>query len=170
MFSDRIEKYIPPKKGKRHVLRVIREILSFKRRSKKTDLEQALRYLNRVNKKSAVVFVISDFLARDFERPARVLAKKHDLIPIVIKDRLEKELPELPLLKLEDPETGELYQADLRDGELRRAYAAAAAGALAGLRRFFRSLKLDHLELAADGEYAAALNRFFKVREKRIAH
>ncbi|MGP8152903.1 MAG: DUF58 domain-containing protein [Smithella sp.] len=170
MFSDQIEKYIPPKKGRRHFLQVIREILSFKRQGTKTDMAQALRYLSRVNKKSSVLFVISDFLTKGYEQPIRILAKKHDLIPIIIKDKLEKYLPELPLVCFDDPESGEFVQVDLRNEKLRRDYEEAAAGELTELRKFFRSLEIDHLELAADGEYVAALNRFFKAREKRIAH
>lgn len=170
MFSDRVEKYIPPKRGRRHVLQVIREIISFKREGKKTDMAEALRYLNRVNKKSAVLFLISDFLAEGYEQPIRILSKKHDLIPVVIKDRLERKLPELAVVCFEDPESGELMEVDLRDESLRRYYEEASADELTGLRRFFRSLELDHLELAADGEYIAALNRFFKLREKRMAH
>ena len=170
MFSDRIEKYIPPKRGRRHVLLVIREILSFKRQGKKTDMAQALRYLSRVNKKSSVLFVISDFLAQGFEQPLRILSKKHDLIPILIKDKMEKQLPELPLVCFEDPESGELIEVDLRNENLRKAYHEISGSELNSLRRFFRSLKLDHLELGADGEYVAALNRFFKARERRIAH
>ena len=170
MFSDRIEKYIPPKRGRRHVLLVVREILSFTRQGKKTDMSQALRYLSRVNKKSSVLFVISDFLAHEYEQPIRILSKKHDLIPIIIKDRMEKQLPELPLVYFEDPESGELVAVDLRDEKLRQDYHSISAGELNSLRKFFRSLKLDHLELEADGEYVAALNRFFKARERRIAH
>jgi uncharacterized protein (DUF58 family) len=170
MFSDRVEKYIPPKRGRRHVLQVIREIISFKREGKKTDMAEALRYLNRVNKKSAVLFLISDFLAEGYEQPIRILSKKHDLIPVVIKDRLEKKLPDLPVVCFEDPESGEMMEIDLRDESLRRYYEEASADELTNLRRFFRSLELDHLELSADGEYIAALNRFFKLREKRMAH
>ncbi|MBN1364405.1 MAG: DUF58 domain-containing protein [Syntrophaceae bacterium] len=170
MFSDRIEKYIPPKRGRCHVLLVIKEILSFKRQGKKTDMVQALRYLSRVNKKSSVLFVISDFLAQGYEQPISILSKKHDLIPVIIKDRMEKQLPELPMVCFEDPESGELMEVDLRDEKLRKAYNEASANELINLRRFFRSLKLDHLELESDGEYAAALNRFFKTRERRIAH
>ena len=170
MFSDRIEKYIPPKRGRRHVLLVVREILSFKRQGIRTDMSQALRYLSRVNKKSSVLFIISDFLTQGYEQPIKILAKKHDLIPIIIKDKMEKQLPELPLVCFEDPESGELIEVDLRDEKLRHAYNEASANELIHLRRFFRSLKLDHLELGTDGEYVAALNRFFKVRERRIAH
>jgi uncharacterized protein (DUF58 family) len=170
MFSDRIEKYIPPKRGRRHVLQVIREILSFQREGKKTDMAQALRYLSRVNKKKAVLFVISDFLAQGYEQPIRILSKKHDLIPVIIKDRMEKNLPELPVVCFEDPESGDLIEVDLRSEKLRREYEEAATFELASLRKFFRSLELDHLELSADGEYIAALNRFFKAREKRMAH
>ena len=170
MFSDRIEKYIPPKRGRRHVLLVVREILSFKRQGKRTDMAQALRYLSRVNKKSSVLFVISDFLAHEYEQPIRILAKKHDLIPIIIKDKLEKNLPELPMISFEDPESGELIEVDLRNKKLREAYNEISAKELSDLRKFFRSLKLDHLELGADGEYVVALKHFFKVRERRIAH
>lgn len=170
MFSDRIERYLPPKKGKCHVLRVIRDILSFERQGKKTDMASALRYLNRVNKKSAIVFLISDFLAGEFEQPLRILSKRHDLIPIIIKDKMEKVLPRLNLVSFEDPESGELFQIDLRHQELRQDYQVASDESLANLRRFFRSLKIDYLELATDGEYVAPLNRFFKMRERRIAH
>ena len=170
MFSDRIEKYIPPKRGRRHVLLVVREILSFKRQGKRTNMAEALRYLSRVNKKSSVLFVISDFLAHEYEQPIRILAKKHDLIPIIIKDKLEKNLPELPMVSFEDPESGELIEVDLRNEKLREAYNKISAKELSDLRKFFRSLKLDHLELGADGEYVAALKHFFKVRERRIAH
>jgi uncharacterized protein (DUF58 family) len=170
MFSDRIEKYIPPKKGRRHVLQVVREILSFKREGRRTDMAQALRYLSRVNKKSSVLFVISDFLADGYEQPIRILSKKHDLIPIIIKDKLERFLPELPVVCFEDPESGDLIHIDLRNEKLRRDYEEASGEAMSGLRKFFRSLEIDHLELATDGEYVAALNRFFKAREKRIAH
>jgi uncharacterized protein (DUF58 family) len=170
MFSDRIEKYIPPKKGKHHVLQVVREILSFRRQGRRTDMAQALRYLSRVNKKSAVLFLISDFLAEGYEQPIKILARKHDLIPIMIKDQMEKSLPDLPLVSFEDPESGALISLDLRSKRLRNDYEAAAAEELATLRNFFRSLKLDHLELESDGEYVAQLNRFFKARERRIAH
>ena len=170
MFSDRIEKYIPPKRGRRHVLLVVREILSFKRQGKGTNMADALRYLSRVNKKSSVLFVISDFLAHEYEQPIRILAKKHDLIPIIIKDKLEKNLPELPMISFEDPESGELIEVDLRNKKLREAYNEISAKELSDLRKFFRSLKLDHLELGADGEYIVALKHFFKVRERRIAH
>lgn len=170
MFSDQVEKYIPPKKGKRHVLRVIREILSFNRQGKKTDMSSALRYLNRVNKKSAIIFLISDFLSSDYEKPIRVLAKRHDLIPIVIKDKMEKYLPVLNIVHIEDPESGELFEIDLRDEQMRANYQTASTEAMSNLHKFFRSLKLDHLELATDGEFISILNRFFKIREKRISH
>jgi len=170
MFSDKVEKYIPPKRGRRHVLLVIREILSFQRQSKKTDMAQALRYLSRVNKKSSILFVISDFLAKGYEQPINILSKKHDLIPIFIKYKMEKQLPQLPMVCFEDPELGELIDVDLRDEKLRQAYHDASTDTLNGLRKYFRSLKLDHLELETDGQYIAALNRFFKVRERRIAH
>lgn len=170
MFSDKVEKYIPPKRGRRHVLLVIREILSFKRQSKKTDMAQALRYLSRVNKKSSILFVISDFLADGYEQPIRVLAKKHDFIPIIIKDAMEKKLPRLSLVCFEDPESGELIQIDLRDEKLRQAYDDSSAVELNNSRKLFRSLKLDYLELGSDGEYLAVLNHFFKARERRIAH
>jgi uncharacterized protein (DUF58 family) len=170
MFSDKVEKYIPPKRGRRHVLLVIREILSFKRQGKRTDMAQALRYFSRVNKKSSVLFVISDFLAEGYEQPIRILSRKHDLIPIIIKDKMEKQLPRLPMVCFEDPESGELMDVDLRDEKMREVYNDISAGELNSLRKFFRSLKLDYLELGSDGEYITALNRFFKARERRMAY
>jgi len=170
LFSDKIEKYIPPKKGKRQVLRVIREILSQQKSSVKTDLGQALRYLNRVNRKSSIIVLISDFLAQDFQKPIRVLSKHHDLVPIVIKDRLEKTLPQLGLVNFEDPESNEIYSLDLSDQKIRAQYQAQSSNDSQTLAKFFRSLKLDHLELTCDGHYAAALTKFFKARERRIKH
>lgn len=170
MFSDRIEKYIPPQRGRRHVLLVIREILSFQRQGKKTDMAQSLRYLSRVNKKRSVLFVISDFLAQGFEQPFRILSKKHDLIPVVIKDNMEKQLPELPLICFEDPESGEFMDIDLRSEWLRNTYQTVSNDEMNNLRRFFRLLKIDHLEMGSDGDYVAALNRFFRARERRMTH
>ncbi|OGB87950.1 hypothetical protein A3H38_04850 [candidate division WOR-1 bacterium RIFCSPLOWO2_02_FULL_46_20] len=170
MFSDKIEKYIPPKKGKRHVLRVIREILFFKRESKKTNLPQALRYLNRVCKKNAVTVIISDFFDIDFEKPIRVLSKHHDVIPIIIKDRFEKELPKLSLVDLEDPETGNIYRIDLSDAVITEKYKNHSQNETNKLKTFFRSLSLDNLELTTDGNYALPLTKFFKARERRLKH
>lgn len=170
MFSDHVEKYIPPKKGKRHVLRVIREILCFNRQGKKTDMSSALHYLNRVNKKSAIIFLISDFLAISYEVPIRVLSKKHDLIPIIIKDKMEKDLPILNVVTIEDPESGDVFEVDFKNKRLRSDYQRAANESLVNLRKFFRSLKIDHLELSTNGKFIAELNRFFKIREKRMTH
>jgi uncharacterized protein (DUF58 family) len=171
LFSDITEKYIPPKKGKKHVMRLIREILYFKRQNKKTDLPQAIKYLNRVHRKNAIVFLLSDFLGVGAEKPMAALAKRHDLIPIVIKDRYEKELPSEPvILSFEDPESGERNYIDLSDRKVRSAYAKKAAEQDELRRKHLRAIDSDFIELSTDGEYIKPLNLFFRRREKRIRH
>src|SRR3954469_24263110 len=112
LFSDRVEKTIPPKKGRKHVLRLITDILTFKPQGKGTDLCAGLNYLSRVVKRKAVTFLISDFLAPDYESALRIVGRRHDLVPVVISDPLEAKFPRLGLVELEDPETGAHLMVD----------------------------------------------------------
>lgn len=168
LFSDQIEKYIPPKKGKKHVMRIIRDILFFKRKNTRTDLTQALRYFSRVQRKGAIVFLISDFLGDDYERPVTALARRHDLIPVFIKDRYELDFPAHDgLLTVEDPESGALLAIDGGDPAVRQAYREAAQAEYQRKLKFFRSLKVDCLELLTDGNYIKPLNQFFKRQQRK---
>ena len=167
VFTDHVEMFIPPQKGTRHVLRVIREILSFQPRKVKTDLAQALDYLGRVISRRAVVFTISDFQAEGFERPMRVLARRHDMIAVTIADPGEMQLPDVGLIELEDAETGETVLVDAGSPEVRRSYERLGMDRTSGLAALFRSVGVDRIDVMSGRGYVMDLVRFFRQREKR---
>src|SRR5690349_11186428 len=125
LFSDRVEKVVPPRKGRTHVMRLVSDILAFQPVGKGTDLGVGLGYLRQVAKRKAVTFLISDFLAPDYEKPLRLVGRRHDLVPVVITDPLEESFPRLGLVELEDPETGERYVVDTADPLVRGRFARA---------------------------------------------
>ncbi len=173
LFSDRIEKFIPPRKGGSHVLRIIREVLGYQPQEKGTDIAQALEYLGRVVHKRGVVFVLSDFLAPDFKKPLGILARRHDLISISITDRRELRLPALGLLELTDAESGASIVVDSSDQGFRERYQELGRYRQKGLARLFGSLSVDHIPIVLEaGEtkevgHVDELVRFFKRREAR---
>ena len=169
LFSDRVEKVIPPKKGRKHVLHVISEILTFQPVGKGTDLSVGLNYLSRVAKRKAVTFLVSDFLAPDFEKPLRIVGRRHDLVPVVVVDPLEEAFPRLGLVDLEDPETGERVLVDTADFLVRMEFARTMERQRETRRKLFKKLELDHVELRANEEFGGALVRFFKTRARRMA-
>jgi len=169
MFSDRVEKLVPPKKGRKHVLRVISEVLTFKPKHKGTDLRAGLDYLNRIAKRKTVCFLISDFIADEYEAPLRVAARKHDLIAMVLRDPLEKELPPLGIALVEDPETGERHHVDLSDPAVRGAFAGEAERRNQDRRRLFKKLDMDQVEIEVGREFVRPLVAFFRARSKRRA-
>ena len=171
MFSDRIEKFVPPKKGRRHVLRVVREILAFQPRGRGTDLPLALDYLNRVQSRRAVTFVVSDFQVTDEESVRKKLCaagKRHDVIALSLRDPREEELPAVGLVELRDAETGERALVDTFDRKVREEFAAKARSRLEGLRRLLRSASVDQVEIRSDADYVLPLIQFFRMRERRI--
>ena len=168
LFTDRIEKYIAPKKGRRHVLRVIREILAFEPKGTGTDLGLALEYLTHVQRRRAVCFFISDFQDEDFQRKLRVAGKRHDLVALSVRDPREEELPAVGLVELRDAETGERAAVDAFDRALRDAFAAKAQARLEALRQLFRSTAVDQVEIRTDTDYMQPLIRFFRMRGRRI--
>lgn len=167
VFTDVIELFIPAKKGVTHVLRLIREVLAFQPRRRGTDLNVALDYLGRILQKRAVVFLISDFLAADFSKALRVLAKRHDMIAISITDPREVELADVGLIAFEDAESGELLTVDSGDREVRARYAAQARQRLAALASGFAAMAVDHIPLQTGDDYVVDLVGFFKRRERR---
>lgn len=169
LFSDAVEKVIPPKKGRKHVLRVVSDILSHRPASRGTDLNAGLNYLTRIARRRAVTFLISDFLAGGFEGSLRIVSRKYDLVPVMLSDPMEQEFPALGLVELEDPESGRRSLVDTSDRRVRARYQAWMASRRNGLRTLFKRLELDHLELRAGEEYAAALARFFRARARRLA-
>jgi uncharacterized protein (DUF58 family) len=168
-FTDRIEKFLQPKKGKDHVLRVIREVLYFRPRGLGTDLGMALEHLYRTITKRSVVFVVSDFLTSGFERPLRVAARKHDLIAVTVTDPREEDLPPVGLLALEDAETGETALVDASDRRTRQRFRDWSAARRAARGTLFRSVGIDALELYTDRPYDVPLVRFFQRRARRMA-
>jgi uncharacterized protein (DUF58 family) len=169
LFSDRVELVIPPKKGRKHVLRLVSDILAFRPRGRGTDLSVGLTYLSRISKRRAVAFLISDFLAGGLEKPLRIVSRKHDLVPVVISDPLEDAFPRLGMVALEDPETGERVIVDTLDPAVRRHFAQRMQSAREERRRLFQKLELDHVELRAGEDYVNALARFFRIRARRMA-
>jgi uncharacterized protein (DUF58 family) len=191
LFTDEVEKFIPPRKGRRHVLRVIREVLFFEPRRRGTDLNGALEFLLRVTPHKAIAVVISDFLGSPAQargrhgrrlRPQMLLLeslaqasqsmlrqanRRHDLVAVQITDRYELELPALGHLVLNDAETGEVVEINTGDARKRAAFAERQARAQADLARLFRSAGIDAIRLRTDQPYAAELGRFFEAREKR---
>jgi uncharacterized protein (DUF58 family) len=166
IFTSEVEKYIPPKKGKNHVLRVIRELLYFKPGKKGTSIAEAMGYLNRVQRRKAVVFCVSDFIAKGFEAPMRVAAQRHDLIAITITDPRELTLPNVGLIDLEDPETGETMLVDTRKKAVRDAFNKEALKRKETLRTFFKSHGIDEIPVLTEADYVDPLVKFFKKREK----
>ena len=165
-FTDIIEKFIPPKKGKAHILRIIRELLEFKPKSTKTDITQALRYLTNAIKKKSIAFMISDFMDGDFTDAMKIASRKHDLIALRIYDKREKELPNVGLLKTIDPESGTTNWLNTSNKKVRNAYAAAIHKKEKTLTDIFRRTGVDNVSIATDESYMAPLSNLFKRRSK----
>jgi uncharacterized protein (DUF58 family) len=171
IFTDEVERFVPPKKGKKHVLRVISEILSYEPRSPRTNLGVGLQFLGRIARRRAVTFLVSDFLAPtgQYERALRIAARRHDLIPVTVTDPLEEALPSVGLVELEDPETGELVVFDT-SGPEGRAFAAESRSLRAAREALFKKLDLDAISIRTDRPYLPALTSFFEARARRLRH
>ena len=167
LFTDQIEQTVPTKKGKRHVLRVIREILYFKPKGRGTNLALALEHLARVQKRRAVVFVISDFQAADYESALKLVARRHDLIAIRITDPHERELPNVGLVTVEDPESGRRSLVDTSDRKVRARFAEVAVRRETDFRAALKAAQTEVIDLATDRPYALPLVQFFNQRERR---
>jgi uncharacterized protein (DUF58 family) len=169
LFSDHVELFIPPKKGRIHTLRLIREILFFQPQGRGTDPASALNYLNRVVTRKAVVFLISDFQTPDISKEISVTGRRHDLIAMPIVDPREEDLPDVGLLTLEDAETGEQIEINTSDRTLRADYIRAVDDRREALNRLLRRNRVDSIALKTDEDYLPALRNFFRVRERRLA-
>jgi uncharacterized protein (DUF58 family) len=168
LFTDKIEKFIPPKKGRPHVLRVIRELLYHKPGSRKTSINSALEYLGKVLKKRSVVFLISDFMDTDYERRLRILNKRHDIVGISISDPGEKDLPDMGLAEFEDAETGEVLFLDTGDELLKKELAKKRSSFTDSRNKAFRAMGLDSIDISTDKPYIKPLILFFRMRAKRF--
>ncbi|RME00169.1 MAG: DUF58 domain-containing protein [Calditrichaeota bacterium] len=168
IFTDKIEKFVPPKKGRSHVLRVVRELLYHKPESTKTDIAGALEYMSRVVTRRAVAFLISDFLAENYEQALRIASRRHDLIAITLTDPREVELPEVGFIELEDAETGETLLVDTSDSSLRFSFSQSANRNRSEREHILRRINIDRIDIQTDKPYAEPLIRFFRMRAKRF--
>jgi len=167
IFSDRVEKFVPPRKGRRHVLRVLRELLYHEPEGRGTDLTEALEYLTHVQRKRAVAFVVSDFRDEGFTKALSVAGRRHDLIAIRMGDRRERELPPLGLMELEDPETGERVVVNTSSPRFQAAFVRVESARRAQLDRALRRSKVDVIDIETGEPYERPLMRFFQERARR---
>jgi uncharacterized protein (DUF58 family) len=166
-FTDRVEKFVPPRKGVRHVLRLIREVLFFQPHFKGTCIREALRLLNRVLHRRAIVFLISDFLDTDYQQSLQYTGRRHDLIAMPIRDPREEQLPKVGLLQLEDSETGEYVLLDTSSKSVREEFARRAAKRREDLQQVAGAARVDVIEVSTEGGHLEALVRFFRLRHRR---
>lgn len=167
LFSDQIEKYVPPRKGRSHALRIVRELISFEPKRPATSIKTALEYLNQVQKKRSIVFVISDFMDQGYEAALRIAGKRHDLIGITLLDPRENELPKVGLITFRDAETGEQRWIDTSKAAVRNAYQAYRRSTRETRRSLFIKAKLDAVEVRLDQPSMKPLIDFFRLRERR---
>jgi uncharacterized protein (DUF58 family) len=170
IFTDRIELFIPPRKGRQHVLRLIRELLAFEPQSRGTDIKLALDTVNQILKRRSIIFLVSDFLvpAESYQRELTVTNKRHDVISIDLHDPLEMSIKDVGLLALEDPETDEMVWVDTSDPNWKDSYQLRTQLLEADKARIFKQSSVDRINIATDEDYTASLTSFFQERARRI--
>jgi uncharacterized protein (DUF58 family) len=167
LFSDRVEHVVPPRKGRKHALRLIRDLLVFEPVGRGTNIAGATEYLNRMLAHKTIIFVVSDFLDSNIERPLKLLAQRHDVVAVTVEDPSEVTLPDVGLARLVDPETGELFDVDTSDAGVRAAYESAVAAERDARQHLLRRLAIDEVAVRTDGSIVEPLFRFFRARETR---
>ena len=167
LFSDQIEKFVPPRKGQSHALRIVRELISFEPKHSATSIKEALNYLNHVLKKRSIVFVISDFMDSGYEAALRIAGKRHDLIGIRLLDPRENELPRVGLVTFRDAETGAQRWVDTANAKVSAAFRAYRRAVEDSRRATFIKAKLDSIDIRLDKPYMKPLVDFFRLRERR---
>jgi uncharacterized protein (DUF58 family) len=168
LFSDRIERCIPPRKGRTAAMRLVREVLASEETRHGTDIAAALRFLNRVQKRKAIVFLISDFMDDGYTKELRTTARRHDVICCPISDPRERELPNVGLLEIQDPETGALMMLDTGSSVIRESFSAAARSEVSAIRDQFRRFKIDSVFLDTSRPFIDDVHRLFRQRQIRI--
>jgi len=167
LFSDRIEKYLPPKKGKQNILRIIRELINLTPGQRNTNLSEALIYLNNIQKKRSITFILSDFMTEDYDQALTIASKKHDIIGVHIHDERETALPDVGLIKVIDAEKGNQRIIDTSDANIRQKYAKHYQDSLEQFKNTFAFAKSDSICISTEDDYIKALQVFFKKRSKR---
>ncbi len=168
LYTDRIEHVVPPRKGRRHAMRVIRDVLAFEPVGRGTDTGGAIEYMSRLLKHHAIVFIMSDFQDASIERPLKLLVQRHDVVAITVEDPAERLLPDVGLARFEDPESGELVDVDTSDPAVREAFTAQVAEEEGGRRKLLRRLAVDEVVVKTGEDYVPPLLRFFRTRELRV--
>ena len=167
LFTDRIEHVVPPRKGRRHALRLMRDLLAFEPTGTGTDIAMAIDYAGKMLVHKAIIFLVSDFQEEDLEQPLKLLAQRHDVVAVTVDDPSEHELPDLGLARFMDPETGETLDVDTSDPDVRARFAEAVTEEITARRRLLRKLAIDEIPLHTDGGVVDPLIRFFRTRETR---
>jgi uncharacterized protein (DUF58 family) len=167
LFTDRIEHVVPPRKGRRHALRLMRDLLVFEPTGSRTDLPAALEFTGKMLSHKSIIFVVSDFQAEEIEHPLKLLAQRHDVVAVTVHDPSEQTLPDIGLARFVDPETGTTLDVDTSDPEVRAQFAASVEEELASRRRLLRRLAIDEIPVHTDGSVVEPLIRFFRARETR---
>jgi uncharacterized protein (DUF58 family) len=169
MFTDRVEHIVTPKKGKKHVLRLISDVLTYRPEHRGTRIDEALGWMSRIGRRKTICFVVSDFLAppASFEKALSIVARRHDVVPIIVRDKIDRELPRLGLVLGEDLETGREVWIDTDSRGFRERYAAENERQKKRLGELLRKLKLDAIEVETGGSYTKALVQFFELRARR---
>ena len=167
LFTDRIEHVVPPRKGRRHALRLMRDLLAFEPEGRGTDLAGALEYAGKMLTHKAIIFVVSDFQAADLEQPLKLLAQRHDVVAVTVDDPSEQELPDIGQARFVDPETGVTIDVDTSDAKVRARFAEAVAEELSARRKLLRRLAIDEVPVRTDGGVVDPLIKFFRTRETR---
>jgi uncharacterized protein (DUF58 family) len=168
IFTDKVEKFIAPRKGKSHVLRVLRELLYFKPEDKKTNIGMALEYLSRVIRRRSVVFLVSDFMSKDYDQAMRIANKRHDMVAIHMVDPRELELPDIGYIEFEDAETGEEILLNTSDRQVRQLFASETSDSMTQREKLFKSMNVDSIDIRTDQSYIEPLIKFFKIRARRF--
>ncbi|MFH0732365.1 MAG: DUF58 domain-containing protein [Candidatus Omnitrophota bacterium] len=169
IFTDKIEKFVPPRKGLRHVLRVIREALYYGPQGKGTDISLALEYLNRVTKHKSIAFIISDFFDDKFKKLLAISNKRHDIVAVTITDPREINLPNVGIIKLDDAETQQSFLVDTTSASIRSTYNADAVKRIKERQELLRWARVDNIDIYTDSPYTKELVKFFRMRERRMA-
>jgi uncharacterized protein (DUF58 family) len=167
LFTDRIEHVVPPRKGRRHALRLMRDLLVYEPVGTRTDLPAALEFTGKMVAHKSIIFVVSDFQAPDLEHPLKLLAQRHDVIAVTVDDPSERTLPDIGLARFIDPESGDTLDIDTSDADVRSRFAEAVEEEIASRRRLLRRLAIDEIPVHTDGSIVEPLIRFFRARETR---
>jgi len=167
IFTESVEKFIPARKGRKHILKLISTLISYNPKNTTTNIEKSLSFVSNIVKKRSIIFILSDFHNQEFSKPLRILNKKHDIIAIKINDDREIKIPDVGMIRLEDEETGEQIIVDTSDEEFRKEYSKIILNEEKRIKEQFNKNKVDTINIQTNDDYFLPLKRFFKIRQSR---